>query len=153
MIKLDIIYPSDIPELKNQYDKMFDLLEPIDQPNENLPSVTAVLRLNDAPVGFMKLFNIDVKNRKAEFGIQLFDKKACRFLPRAFKTFIYNVFEIMQLNRIYAKVHSDNLHVIECAYRMGFTQESIEKESFYQNGIFIDAIVFVLLKRNWKGSG
>lgn len=115
----------------------------------HLPKFRVGIRLDDNTlIGTMILFNISTENHKAEFGIHIF--KLGTFLYREMLKqvvgFLDESFKQLNLNRIYARIHSDNKRSISCAKKIGFSYEGTEKQSLLVCNKYKDIVVMSLLK-------
>lgn len=59
-------------------------------------------------------------------------------------------FEEMQINRIEAYVDPDNINSYKLLRRLGFEQEGLARQAFYQKGRFVDAWLCSLLQKDYK---
>jgi RimJ/RimL family protein N-acetyltransferase len=98
----------------------------------------------------MIVFNIQPAHRKAEFGIFIFDPRGRALVAPAFKQFIKDAFGRLNLNRIYARIHSDNEKSLDCAEAAGFVYEGTERQSLFCCGRFKDVVVMSLLREEFE---
>ena len=118
------------------------------------PPIRLGIRLNDdALVGTIILFNINGKCRKAEIGIHIFDPRGTLIGYKVLKRFIAEAFKNLPLNRIYARIHSDNERCLRCAKYIGFQQEGTERQSLFVCDKFKDIVVMSILKDDIQKEG
>lgn len=56
----------------------------------------------------------------------------------------------MGLNRIEADASIYNVASITLLQKMGFLQEGVQREQYYEDGTYHDLVLFALLKREWQ---
>ena len=56
----------------------------------------------------------------------------------------------MQLNRVEADASIYNVGSIALLQKVGFTQEGIQREQYYEDGNYHDLVLFALLRREWN---
>jgi len=59
-------------------------------------------------------------------------------------------FEDMRLNRVEADASIYNVGSITLLRKVGFLQEGVQREQYYEDGNYHDLILFALLKREWQ---
>jgi ribosomal-protein-alanine N-acetyltransferase len=59
-------------------------------------------------------------------------------------------FERMTLNRVEADASAENIGSIRVLEKLGFQQEGVEREQYYEDGQFHDLVLFSLLKRDYQ---
>lgn len=114
--------------------------------------VFAILQ-DDAFAGLIGLFGVDWDNGKAEMGYWLrerFLKKG--IVTRSARCLIERAFRNLGLNRISLRIAVGNSESRKVAERLGFTLEGVERDAErFPGGHFVDAEVFGLLAREWRG--
>jgi ribosomal-protein-alanine N-acetyltransferase len=60
-------------------------------------------------------------------------------------------FEQMRLNRIEADASIYNTASIALMLALGFRQEGVQREQYFEDGAYHDLVLFALLKRVWQG--
>lgn len=109
------------------------------------------IRLNDNTlVGSIIIFNISGESRKAEIGMHIFDSRGTLVAYKAFREFVKEVFNRLDLNRIYVKIHSDNKRCLSCIKRAGFIYEGTERQALLVDGQYKDIMVFSQIKNDMK---
>jgi [ribosomal protein S5]-alanine N-acetyltransferase len=71
-------------------------------------------------------------------------------MTEAVRSVIRFGFERMQLNRIEADASAENIASIRVLEKLGFKQEGIEREQYYEDGQFHDLVLFALLRREYQ---
>ena len=96
---------------------------------------------------------MDWDNGKAEMGYWLrerFLKKG--IVTRSARCLIGRAFRNLGLNRISLRIAVGNSESRKVAERLGFTLEGVERDAErFPGGHFVDAEVFGLLEREWRG--
>jgi ribosomal-protein-alanine N-acetyltransferase len=57
----------------------------------------------------------------------------------------------MGLNRIEADAHARNRASIRVLEKLGFQHEGVQREQFFENGVFQDLVLFALLRSEYRG--
>ena len=103
--------------------------------------------------GLIGLNATDWDNAKTELGYWLvgrFEKRG--IVTRAATCLIDRAFHRLGLNRVTLRCAVDNASSRAVALRLGFTLEGMERDAErFNDGRFVDAHVFSLLAREWKG--
>lgn len=107
---------------------------------------------NSKDIGSVYIRNIDLQNKKAEFGIFIGDDssrgKGFGFL--ATQKILEFSFRKIKLNKIYLRVISKNNKAISSYKKSGFVQEGLFREDVIINHKKINLIFMAVLKKNWK---
>ena len=103
-------------------------------------------------IGNVSLMSIDWRNRSAEIGIFIGEKK---FWGRghggkAMLLMMKHGFESMNLNRIFLRVYENNTRAIHAYEKIGFVQEGKLRQAIFQDGSYHDALIMSLLCSEWK---
>ena len=94
----------------------------------------------------------DKRQFRAEIGYDLSpDFWGQGYMAEALTAVIQHGFARMDLHRIEAIVYLDNGRSVRLLQRLGFKQEGILRDYYYQNGHFYDHCLFSLLRSEWKG--
>lgn len=118
--------------------------------HENGKSIRAAIcsTVDDKLIGYASLLDIDYHNRSCEFGIIIGDKdfhgKGAAFNARL-QLFKYAFLEL-GLERIWARVLSNNLQAIKQSERFGYVKDGVLRRAAYRNGQFIDVILYSMLR-------
>jgi RimJ/RimL family protein N-acetyltransferase len=104
------------------------------------------------PIGNTGFFDINNIARSAELGIMIGNKdywdKGCGTL--VMKLMLKHGFEVLNLNRIYLLVKSNNPRAIRCYEKVGFMHEGSMRQAEYQDGKYFDLIMMSVLKHEWN---
>ncbi|MCF2487853.1 GNAT family N-acetyltransferase [Dyadobacter sp. CY347] len=96
-------------------------------------------------IGFHKM---DLYNYRAEIGYMIHpDHWSKGIMGEALKRIVDYGFQNMQFHSIEAKISPDNEASRKILLRHGFEREAYFKESFYENGKFLDTEIFSLLNK------
>lgn len=103
-------------------------------------------------VGSTGLFRFDWRNRNAEFGITIGDK---RFWNQGYGTettqlILQHGFQTLNLHRVYLRVFASNPRARRAYEKAGFTLEGTLRQAEYQNGQYVDIYVMSVLQPEWN---
>lgn len=103
-------------------------------------------------IGTCGLHKIDWKNRDAEFGIAIGEKKFWNngYGTEAAKLMIDYGFSQLNLNRISSAAYGFNERSINMHLRLGFKREGCVRRAIYKNGQYNDKVLLGILKEEWK---
>lgn len=107
-------------------------------------------RTTNSPVGSTYLRDIDMKNKKAEFGIFIGEDSARNkgIGTDTASLMLQYGFKELQLNKIFLRVFSDNLRAIRAYEKVGFTNEGIAREDIrLPNGKYQDIMFMAKLNK------
>jgi ribosomal-protein-alanine N-acetyltransferase len=71
------------------------------------------------------------------------------YMGEALRAIVNCAFKCMHLNRIDALVYTGNEPSLRILQRLGFKQEGVLHDYFYQDGKFYDHALLALLRRDW----
>jgi len=71
------------------------------------------------------------------------------YMSEALRAIVNCAFKCMHLNRIDALVYTANEPSLHILQRLGFKQEGVLRDYFYQDGKFYDHALLSLLRREW----
>lgn len=101
-------------------------------------------------IGAIFLKAIDWKNMKSEIGSFIdegYEGKG--IVSEGLSMAINHCFWVLELNKVFFKIHKDNLRSIRIAEKLGFTKEGVLRQDFRGlDGKFADMIYFGLLKED-----
>ena len=109
------------------------------------------IREDSEPVGTCGFHNWDKKNNRTEIGYDLskaFWQKG--ITSEAVTLLIQYVITTMNVNRIEAFVHLDNIGSCNLLKKLSFQLEGIIRDKHLFRGRYYDHYCFSLLKRDWK---
>ena len=104
-----------LPEVENWYTGYFSKEE-----NE-----LYLINFKDRPAGYFTIEKVDPVNRNCEFGIVIGDMELHQKGIGSFviKTMLETVFKEMNMHRVFASIHEDNIASINCFLKNGFIFE------------------------------
>lgn len=111
-----------------------------------------IIQVDEYSVGSVYLRDIDLMNRKAEYGIFIGEKDAQNrgVGTKAGLLCLQYGFEILGLNRIFLRVFADNHRAIRSYEKMGFRQEGLFRQDIYRDIQFYDMLYMAILYQDWK---
>ncbi|RME88009.1 MAG: N-acetyltransferase [Anaerolineae bacterium] len=106
-------------------------------------------------VGNSSLMHIDWRNRSAEVGLFIGEK---RYWDRGYgsevlRLWLRYAFETLNLNRVYLHVHANNRRAVHVYEKVGFVLEGRLRQAVYQDGEYHDVLVMSVLRSEWKSEG
>ena len=114
--------------------------------------VFAILTLAENKlIGNCGLHSVDLKNRKAVFGIFIGDKNywSQGYGTDATKTLLRFGFEELGLNLIELEVYAFNPRAMRCYEKAGFRRAGTHRQGLYRNGKFHDEYLMSILREEW----
>lgn len=110
------------------------------------------IELDGELVGTCTLAAIDRRHRRAELGFAVLRCRwGRRVASRALPPVIDFAFERLGLHRLEADADPRNEASLRVLERFGFRREGLLRERYFQEGEAQDAVVFGLLRRDWRG--
>lgn len=101
-------------------------------------------------IGTCGYFRWNRQHHRAEIGYDLRPEVwGQRLMPEALQALVRFGFEEMELNRIEATVHADNLRSQLVLLKLGFYWEGYVRECNFRDGCYYDQVQYSLLKREW----
>lgn len=102
-------------------------------------------------IGTTFIKNIDMNNRKGEFGIFIGEEKARGkgYAKLAIKEILKIAFSNLQLNRCYLEVLAENQRAIHLYEKVGFKKEGLLKQDYSRNGQYYDVLIMGMLKEDF----
>lgn len=99
---------------------------------------------NQEPVGAIDLYNADFKHRRAAIGILIASDqdKGKGFASEAIELVMAYSKQVLDLQNIYCSIHSDNLASIHLFEKMGFDRVGVRKDWFWENGHWLDELLY-----------
>jgi ribosomal-protein-alanine N-acetyltransferase len=108
-------------------------------------------REDDRVMGTCTLFHLDPDNRRAEIGYALGRQHWGKgYMGEALHALLGFAFGELGLHRLEADVDPRNTASIKSLERLGFRQEGYLRERWIVNGEIQDALLFGLLRREWR---
>lgn len=114
-------------------------------------NVVAAIWCESKIVGCIGLNRINAAHQKAEIGYWLshgYQHKG--IITRACRQLIKYAFDELKINRIEILVAEKNRRSRSVAERLNFTQEGILNEYYRQHRVFLDMVIYAMLRKNWK---
>lgn len=104
------------------------------------------------PIGSCGLHKINWKDRNAEFGIAIGEKRywSNGYGTEAGELILDYAFNHLNLHRVHSLAYAFNEKSIGLHLKLGFEQEGIKREAAYKRGSYHDIAVFGLLRKDWK---
>ncbi len=107
----------------------------------------------DRVIGTGTLSNLDTQNRRAEMGYALAQSEWGKgVMTEVLPVLVRYGFETLDLHRIEADVDPRNPASLRLLERLGFTKEGYRRESYILGGEVQDAVLYGLLKREFKAA-
>ncbi|MFM7449307.1 MAG: GNAT family N-acetyltransferase [Leptolyngbyaceae cyanobacterium] len=106
----------------------------------------------EEPVGKFSYFDVNPRNRSAEFGYRIDPAMRERGLgTQMLQICISRVFQSTPLNKLYGQTAAFNLPSIRLLQKLGFHQDGVLREHHELEGRLHDDYVYSLLRREWQG--
>jgi len=106
--------------------------------------------LNDI-IGCVFFPEIDKENQQAEIGLWLGKKYWGKgYNYKALRLMISYGFKDLKLNRIWAKISTENMRSLKTFEKLGFKQERILRQSMRKNGTFFDMVLCSILREEYQ---
>lgn len=100
-------------------------------------------------VGSCGLHYVDWRLRSAEFGIFLCDKARGHGMGKEALTILLDYgFNTMNMNRVWAEVF-DNNQAISMYKKIGFKEEGVMRDTYFESGKYGNSYIISLLQREW----
>ncbi|MGJ1447780.1 GNAT family N-acetyltransferase [Sphingobacterium spiritivorum] len=115
--------------------------------------ISFVILSDQTIVGRIGLHHINQQNKSAAIGYWLNrDMEGKGIISRSCRKIIDLAFNEFGLNRIEIKAAVENTKSQAIPQRLGFQREGILRQSELVNGIFLDLVIFSMLKDEWNYS-
>jgi diamine N-acetyltransferase len=103
-------------------------------------------------VGNVSLMNIDWRNRLAEIGIVIGEKRFWNqgIGRQTMSLMIKHGFETLNLNRIFLRVYEPNERGIRAYENAGFIHEGRMRQAVYINGNYHDVLLMSVMRADWE---
>ncbi len=105
-------------------------------------------------VGGCGFFNLDGRNRSAEFGIMIGEKDCWNkgYGTAAVRLLVQHGFNTLNLHRIYLRVLENNPRAIRAYEKVGFINEGRQRQAEYKDGHYRDLLVMSILKDEFQAT-
>lgn len=113
------------------------------------------MKENDAMIGYISIINIDLRNRKAEWGgVTIGDKSMWGqgYASEAAKLILQYVFFEMPINKLQGRVLEDHQVTIKMLNSLGFTRDGVFRDEVFKNGEFHDIYLYSILRSEYLAS-
>lgn len=102
-------------------------------------------------IGNTSFMGIDWKDRQAEIGIFIGEKKCWNqgIGCETMRLMLKHGFEMLNLNRIWLKVYEHNIRGIRSYEKAGFVEEGRLRQAHYQDGRYYDVLIMSVLREEW----
>jgi RimJ/RimL family protein N-acetyltransferase len=109
---------------------------------------------DDTLIGNCGLFDLDHKNRSAEFGIVIGEKDCWGrgFGTDATRLIVRFAFEELNLNRVALRVYDFNGRAIRAYEKAGFVHEGRQRAALFREGAYHDVLMMSVLREEWAAS-
>jgi RimJ/RimL family protein N-acetyltransferase len=117
--------------------------------------VFAILTLAENKlIGNCGLHDVDLKNRKAVFGILIGDKNywSKGYGTDATRTLLRFAFEELGLNLVELEVYDFNPRAMRAYEKAGFKRVGVHRQGLYRGGKFHDEILMGILREEWDAA-
>lgn len=108
--------------------------------------------LSGTEVGSVYLRDIDLQNKKCEYGIFI-GEEDCRgkgIGTAAAHLALLHAFNKLGMNRVFLRVFADNLRAIKSYEKAGFRYEGTFRDDVIIDGRAYDMVFMSILKRDWE---
>jgi len=113
--------------------------------------VSFVILLNDVAVGRIGLHHVNTDNKNASVGYWLSkDAEGKGIIIRSCRKLINYGFNELNLHRIEIKAAVENAKSRAIPEKLNFKKEGILREAELVNGIFLDLVLYSMLRDEWK---
>jgi ribosomal-protein-alanine N-acetyltransferase len=110
-----------------------------------------ILQSSDAVIGMVGFNYWNRQDNRSSIGFDLRQDHWRRgIMSEAVDEVLRFGFEDMRLNRIEADASTENIGSIGLLHSVGFTQEGVQREQYFDDGRYHDLMMFALLKRDWQ---
>jgi len=106
------------------------------------------------PIGDCGYHAMDWRNRSAELGIFIGEKNYWNqgYGGEAMRLLLKHGFNVLNLDRIFLRVFSNNLRAIRCYEKIGFVHEGCFRQAEFQDGKYHDVMIMSVLRSEWNAN-
>ncbi len=114
-------------------------------------SLGLALRDGDRLIGGTGLHDIDLRCRRAAFGILVGEKEEWGkgYGTEATRLMLGHAFESLNLNRVWLHVFEYNERGIRAYEKIGFRREGVLRQDTFREGRYWDTIAMAMLREEW----
>jgi UDP-4-amino-4,6-dideoxy-N-acetyl-beta-L-altrosamine N-acetyltransferase len=123
-----------------------------DEYSKNRQKKFFTMCVDNVPIGFMGLSNIDLTNQNADLFIAIGeDDYRGRGLGKQSLSWLLNyAFHKLKLHKVNLEVIDVNTHAIKVYKELGFVIEGRKREEVFIKGKWISMLEMAIFKKNWK---
>lgn len=104
-------------------------------------------------IGSITLYGFDRRNQRSEIGYILARRHwGRRYMQEALAAMIGHAFGPLQLHRLEADIHPDNMASARLLQSQHFQREGHLRERWFVGGEVSDSVIFGLLRRDWEAA-
>jgi UDP-4-amino-4,6-dideoxy-N-acetyl-beta-L-altrosamine N-acetyltransferase len=105
-----------------------------------------------APVGLVGLKEIEGRSRSAEYWIYIGNLAVWRkgVAGEATRMILDYAFNVLNLHRIFLRVHATNCAAVALYHKLGFVFEGSLRDATFNDGKFVDVICYSLLEDEFR---
>ena len=109
------------------------------------------LKADDRPIGVACWFQIDQRNRSAEYGLTIGAKDCWNqgYGGEATRLMIDYAFGRLNLHRVWLRAIASNAHAVRLYRKAGFRDEGLLRDDYFDEGRYWDSHVMGLLAPEW----
>jgi len=109
---------------------------------KNNNQIHMVINVNETPIGIVALRHIDWVSRVGELMIFIGDEtnRGNGLGTKALKMFIKYCFEQLNMHKIFLTMGEDNVIAGRLYAKLGFIEEGLFRDAFYQDGKYINVV-------------
>ena len=102
-------------------------------------------------IGNCGVFEIESVNSSAELGIMIGEKSEWNkgYGSEVMTLLVRHCIETLNLNRVFLRVYTDNIHAVRSYEKAGFVLEGRLREAVYKFGKYEDVLVMSVLRSEW----
>lgn len=123
-------------------------------PPEEMPMIIEISDKKDSwiPIGCTSFVNYLPRDRSAEFGVFIGEKKYWQqgYGNEVTRLMLKHGFNNLNLHRIYLRVFETNPRAIRCYENVGFIHEGRMRQGVFQDGKYIDILLMSVLYPEWQ---
>ena len=132
--------------LKNQQD-WFDNIKRNDMPLSIFEKKNDGLNI----IGTIGLYNINARHQRAVWRIRIDGSSQGKgYAKEAIQMLLDYGFNTLNLNKITSESMESNVAILKLTKKMGFKEEGVMKDHFFHQGEFKNAVLFGLLRDDYK---
>jgi diamine N-acetyltransferase len=107
-----------------------------------------------APVGLVGLKGLENRSRSAEYWIYIGNLAVRRmgFAEQATRMILDYGFNVLNLHRVFLKVHATNTAAVALYHKLGFVSEGVLRDGSFNDGKFVDVLCYSVLEDEFRNS-